>query len=125
MIIKRHKEQKSYSSDVCGILTEVLNTADVQNVSIIVADNIKPSKGHFHIISTEVYWVYRGKISLKFYEENKQDRPIIDLKEGDLVVIGPKTHHKVEKATKKNRLIVISNPRWTKKDEIISDVIPK
>ncbi|KKP70254.1 hypothetical protein A2011_03710 [candidate division CPR3 bacterium GWE2_35_7] len=120
MIIKNKSDQKSFSSDVCGMLTEILNTSDFKNLSIVIANNIKPSKGHFHKVSTEIYWVYKGKISLDTYDEDSQIRSTVNLDQESLIVITPNIHHKVLFASNNNKLIVISNPRWTKEDEFIS-----
>lgn len=107
------KQQNIINSDTCGELLEILNIKDVP-VSITQVKNIKPTKTHYHKIGTEIYWVKEGCISVKV-----NDNKIIELSEGEVLVISPNETHEVVDSSKKNEIIVINSPRWKQEDEFL------
>lgn len=108
MKLIKFEDQKIIDSQTCGKLLEVINSKE-SPVSITVADCIKPTKPHFHQISTELYWVLKGTVEVNNSVLNS----------GDLLIINPGEKHAVTKASKTNKVVVISYPTWSPSDEYL------
>lgn len=120
MIIKKMKDFKVVKNDACGQAIEILNTKDYEKCSIAIFDDVKESQGHFHQKADEIYWLQSGQITLQFFDSLQERRWEELLEPEELVVIPAGLHHKVIKSSAKNKLIVISVPRWTIEDQLPS-----
>lgn len=123
MIVKLLKDHIVKQSPICGELREILIGDEFPFLNIAVADNIKPTKGHFHKEFDEVYFVLDGYIGLKLYDP-KIDRICAEyLGANELCVISKGVHHEVTEASDTNKLCVISVPQFHSGDETLSDKI--
>jgi quercetin dioxygenase-like cupin family protein len=104
---------KQIQSDTCGSLIELLNDSNI-SVSITIAENLKPTKAHYHKSSTEIYWVEKGKLEIQVNRIKK-----FRLGEGNILVINPNEIHEVINASEENRVIILNSPNWKKEDEYI------
>lgn len=116
MKVVRKSDQMQIETETCGLLTEVVNSDDVP-ISIVLANDLKPTKPHYHKKAIEIYWVLEGKIDVVVTKENNKQK--VELKSGDLVVIEKEENHEVVSASKENKVIVINNPPWKKEDEYL------
>ncbi len=114
MKIVRKSEQKEIETETCGMLTEVLNNKNVP-VSLVLAENLQPTKPHYHKKTMEIYWVLEGKIDLVVTKGNEKQE--VKLQASDLVVIEKKESHEVTNASENNKVIVVNSPPWEKDDE--------
>ncbi|MHC1730344.1 MAG: hypothetical protein AB9866_30830 [Syntrophobacteraceae bacterium] len=107
------------NTDSCGLLREVLDTEDKLPLTLVIAEDIKPTKAHYHLNFQEIYFVMDGWLSMKFYD------PVADryweekILANELCIIEKNIHHVVAEASPKNRLCVIAVPGYS--DEIMSD----
>ncbi|KXK26700.1 MAG: Cupin domain protein [candidate division WS6 bacterium OLB20] len=101
---------KQIDSDFCGRLTEVLNVPE-QEISIAVLVDVSHTKAHYHQLSLEYYWLEEGELTVRVEDDE------VTMKAGDILAIMPGEAHEIVKASKKNRLIAISSPRYTPEDE--------
>jgi mannose-6-phosphate isomerase-like protein (cupin superfamily) len=123
MIVKLLKDHIVKQSPTCGELREILIGDEYPFLNIAVADNIKPTKAHFHKEFDEVYFVLDGYIGLKLYDP-KSDRIWTEyLGANELCVISKGIHHEVTEASDTNKLCVISVPQFHSGDETLSDKI--
>lgn len=114
---------KLVKSDFCGELLEVLNTEEYQEISVITAEDIKPTKGHYHKKTDEIYWILRGNIELLLHDILKNKTWTEDLNDRDLFIVRKGVHHRIKTSSERNKICVISHPRWEKEDEHKSELI--
>jgi len=88
-----------------------------------VAQDIKPTVAHYHKGFDEIYFVLDGSVNLKFFDPVTEKIWTQELAADELCVIGKGIHHKVIEASDKNRLCVITVPRFEESDEHLSDTI--
>jgi mannose-6-phosphate isomerase-like protein (cupin superfamily) len=123
MIVKLLKDHIVKQSPTCGELREILIGDEYPFLNIAVADNLKPTKAHFHREFDEVYFVLDGYIGPKLYDP-KTDRIWTEyLGANELCVISKGVHHEVTEASDTNKLCVISVPQFHSGDETLSDKI--
>jgi len=122
IVVKRAKDAKIVESQTCGSISEVLTGLDYPHCSIAVVNNIGITVGHFHETFDEIYWLEKGEISVLLYNPELEKKWTEKLSVGDVLVISKNVHHKVTKASTKNKLIAISVPAWKAEDEKISDL---
>jgi len=116
MKVIKKSDQTKIETETCGMLTEVINSNDIP-VSVVIANDLKPTKHHYHKKAVEIYWVLSGEIDLAVTKGKKKQE--VKLQKGDLAVIKEGEGHEVTKASEKNKVIVINSPPWKKEDEYL------
>jgi mannose-6-phosphate isomerase-like protein (cupin superfamily) len=123
MIVKLLKDHVVKESPTCGELREILIGNDYPFLNIAVAQDIKPTKAHFHQQFEEIYFVLDGWMNLELFDPETQKIWTQRLGANELCVIGKGIHHKLTEASDRNRLCVITVPRFSEADEHFSDKI--
>lgn len=118
-VVKKVPDHKEIKTDSCGLLREVLAIEDKLPLTLVIADDIQPTKGHFHRGFKEIYFVLDGTLSLKFYDPATDRYWEETLAANELCIIDANIHHVVTRSSPKNRLCVIAVPGYT--DETLSD----
>lgn len=118
MKVVRRSGQTEIETETCGLLTEVINSKDVP-ISIVLAENLQPTKPHYHKKAVEIYWVLEGEVELIVTKGSEKKE--VKLQNGDLVVIEKKEAHQVISASENNIVIVINSPPWEKSDEYLEN----
>lgn len=123
MIVKLLKDHVVKESPTCGELREILIGNDYPFLNIAVAQDIKPTKAHYHQQFEEIYFVLDGWMNLELFDPATQKIWTQRLAANELCVIGKGIHHKLTEACDSNRLCVITVPRFNEADEHFSDKI--
>ena len=118
-LVKKLQDHKNIATDSCGLLREILAVEDKLPLTLVTADDIKPTKGHFHPDFKEIYFVLDGWIALKFYNPATDQYWEERLEANELCIIDKDIHHVVTEASPKNRLCVIAVPGYS--GETMSD----
>lgn len=106
----------------CGEIHEILLGSEY-SPDIAIAPNIGPTKAHYHTGFDEVYFVLDGDLVLQLYDPESGGSTEQKLGANELCVITKGIHHKITKSSTKNRLCVITVPRFDASDEHPSEVI--
>lgn len=117
--VKHVADQVKIQTDACGALRGVISEADRAGIDIVMAVDIRPTKGHYHGAMTEIYMVVDGTISLKLYDPASGQRWCETLGPNELCIIPKGIHHVITAASTPNRLYVISLPKFA--GETLSD----
>lgn len=123
MITKKQSDFHYAANEYCGKIANILPREDSPHVSIAVAFDIKPTVGHYHLEFEEIYFVLDGTLELKFYDPKMKKTWEDEFAANELVVIPVGLHHKIIKASDKNRLCIITTPGWHVNDEYPSEVL--
>jgi len=123
MIVKLFKDNLVKQSPTCGELREILIGNDYSFLNIAIAQDIKPTKAHYHNGFDEIYFVLDGSMTLKFFEPLTSKVWTQELAANELCVISKGTHHKVTEASDENRLCIITVPGFDPSDEHLSHKI--
>lgn len=123
MLIKRITDQVIHYSSTCGEVIEILKKEDGLSLGVAIVENTQETQAHYHLTFDELYFVLDGEISLQLYLPHLNQVQNYDLKTNELCVITQGIHHKIIKASEKNRLCVISTPPFHAGDEHPSDLI--
>jgi oxalate decarboxylase/phosphoglucose isomerase-like protein (cupin superfamily) len=118
-VVKKLKDHKEINTDSCGLLREVLATEDNLPLTLVIADDIKPTKGHYHLNFKEIYFVLDGWLNLKFFDPATGQYWEESVTANEVCIIDKSIHHVVTGASAKNRLCVIAVPGYS--DETMSD----
>ena len=119
VVVKKLKDHVIINTDSCGLLREAIGIEDGLPLTLVVADDIKPTKGHYHLNFKEIYFLLDGSLSLKFYDPATGQYWEESLEANELCVIEKGIHHVVTASSPKNRLCVIAVPGYS--DEAMSD----
>ena len=123
MIVKLLKDHIVKQSTTFGELRETFIGDECPFLNIAVADNIEPTKAHFHREFDGIYFVLDGYVGLKL-NDPKSDRIWTEyLGANELCVISKGVHHEVTEASDTSKLCVISVPQFHSGDETLSDNI--
>ncbi len=123
MIVKLFKDHLVKQSPTCGELREILIGNDYPFLNIAIAQDIKPTIAHYHKEFDEIYFLLDGSMNLKFFDPVSDKVWTQKLSADELCVINKGIHHKVTEVSDKNRLCVITVPRFDGSDEHLSDRI--
>ena len=123
MKIKLIRDHKIIETDTCGQIREILSGGEHPNLDLALAIDIRPTKGHFHRTFDEIYFVLDGSVTLKTFDPKNEQREEHHLEANELCLITKGVHHQITQSSEKNRLCVISTPRWVADDEYLSDLI--
>jgi mannose-6-phosphate isomerase-like protein (cupin superfamily) len=117
MKVFKPADAKLINSNTCGKLVELLNQPDIP-ISITVAENLKPTKKHSHKESTEIYWVQEGFVEIEVNGNERTQKVILE--NNAILVVSPGETHQVVASSERNKVVVLSSPRWTPEGEILS-----
>ncbi len=123
MKVKLNKDHKIIETDTCGQIREILSGGEHPTLDLAVAIDIHPTKAHFHKTLDEIYLVLDGVVTLKTFDPSSGRREERQLQANELCFITKGIHHQITQSSEKNRLCVISTPRWVANDEYLSDSI--
>jgi mannose-6-phosphate isomerase-like protein (cupin superfamily) len=123
MIVKLFKDHLVKESPTCGEIREILIGNEYPFLNIAVAPDIKPTIAHYHKEFDEIYFVLDRSMTLKFFDPATEKTWTQKLAANELCVIGKGIYHKVTEASDKNKLCVITVPRFDVSDEHRSDKI--
>jgi mannose-6-phosphate isomerase-like protein (cupin superfamily) len=100
----------------CGLLSELTDDKDFKGMGISHIKIKDSTRKHRHKKLTEIYYVLKGSIDVEI--DNKK---IEHLKEGQMIMIFPKTTHKAWKTSKEDaELLVVCCPPWSENDEFLT-----
>lgn len=119
VLVKKVENHVAIDTGTCGVLREVLGLDAGLPLTIVIADDIGPTKAHYHKDFTEIYFVLDGTISLKLLDPATGKIREETLSANELCAIGKGIHHVITSSSPKNRLCVIAVPGFT--GEILSD----
>ena len=122
-IIKKQSDHEIKSSPMCGDVAQILNNSEQPGIDIAMLVNMKTTTAHYHRGFTEVYLVLDGELELKYFDPSTEAISETTLGPNELAVFKPGVHHQVVSASEKNRLCVISMPRFDPADEHVSQVL--
>jgi mannose-6-phosphate isomerase-like protein (cupin superfamily) len=123
MKVKLNKDHKIIETETCGQIREILSGSEHPDLDLALAIDIRPTKAHFHQTFDEIYFVLDGSVTLKTFDPSNGKRLEQRLEANELCVIPKGVHHQITHSSEKNRLCVISTPRWQAQDEHLSDLI--
>lgn len=123
MLTKKLADHVVVHSPFCGEIREILLGSDYDKLGIAVAIDIRPTTAHFHETFDEIYFVLDGELDLEFFDPESGTTWTESLSPNELAVVSKGIHHKVIKATEKNRLCIVSAPPFHVDDENPSDKI--
>lgn len=123
IIVKKHKDQCLKTSPTCGDILEILSNFDNPRIEIAMVFNVKPIAGHYHLGFEEIFLVLDGVINILFYEPSKDLVSEVTLRANELIVLTPGIHHRIASASEKNRLCIVTIPRFDPNDEYVSEKI--
>jgi mannose-6-phosphate isomerase-like protein (cupin superfamily) len=121
MIIRKTADQIVAQSPTCGEIRELLLGDAYPFLNIAVAQDIRPTRAHFHKGFDEIYFVLDGRLRLRFYEPDADRTWELELGGNELCVIPKGVHHVVVESSEANRLCVITVPGFDPADEHLSD----
>jgi len=117
MLTKKLGDHIVVHSPFCGEIREIITGADYDKLGIAVAIDIKPTTAHFHKTFDEIYFVLDGEIELEFYDPATENTLNEVLTANELTVVSKGVHHRVVRASERNRLCVVSAPPFHEDDE--------
>lgn len=117
MLTKKLADHIIVHSPFCGEIREIVAGNDYDKLGVAVAIDIKPTTAHFHRTFDEIYFVLDGELELEFYDPESDKTWAESLSANELTIVSKGVHHKVLRATEKNRLCVISAPPFHANDE--------
>ncbi|MBI4962372.1 MAG: hypothetical protein HY913_03775 [Desulfomonile tiedjei] len=123
MIVKLLKDHIIKQSPTCGPIHEILIGDEYPFLNIATAEDIKPTKAHYHERFDEIYFVLDGYIALKLYDPKSERIWTEYLGANELCVISKGIHHEVTEASGTNKLSIITVPGFHSDDEHLSDKI--
>jgi mannose-6-phosphate isomerase-like protein (cupin superfamily) len=123
MIVRLYKDHVVKESPTCGEIREILIGNDYPFLNVAIAQDIKPTKAHYHKKFDEIYFVLDGSMTLKFFDPATEKIWTQKLGANELCVIAKGIHHELTEASDKNRLCVITVPGFDASDEHLSDRI--
>lgn len=122
MILKKLTDHVVKESPTCGPIHEILRGAEC-SPNLAVAFDIGPTTPHFHTTFDEIYFVLDGSIRLRLYDPAASATTVHALSANEVCVITRGIHHEIVDASPRNRLAVITTPRFNVSDEHPSDVL--
>ena len=123
MIFKQLSDHVVVESPTCGTISEILKNGEYAPLGIATAVDIKETQGHYHETFDEIYFMLDGQITLEVYDPSTKKKTVYPIHENELFIVTKGLHHKIIKASGKNRLCVISVPPFHQDDEHPSDVL--
>jgi mannose-6-phosphate isomerase-like protein (cupin superfamily) len=123
MIVKLYKDHVVKQSPTCGELREILIGNEYPFLNIAVAQDIKPTRAHYHNGFDEIYFVLDGWMNLKLFDPKTEKIWTQRLEANELCVITKGIHHELTETSDTNRLCVITVPGFVESDEHLSDKI--
>ena len=123
VIVKKIKDEKTAVNPYCGEVTSLLTGMDFPQLSVALAFDIKPTIAHFHKIFVEIYFLLDGSLTMEFADPATNKIWQQELSGNELCLIGTGIHHRIIKASDKNRLCVIASPAWFAEDEYPSNLL--
>lgn len=122
MILKKLTDHVVKESPTCGPIHEILRGAEC-SPNLAVAFEIGPTTPHFHTTFDEIYFVLDGSIRLRLHDPDTSSTTVHTLAANEVCVITRGIHHEIVAASPRNRLAVITTPRFDISDEHPSDVL--
>ena len=123
MKVKLSRDHKVIETYTCGQIRELLSGGEYPGLDLALAIDIRPTKAHFHDTFDEIYFVLDGALTLRTYDPSNGKREDHRLEANELCIVTKGVHHQITESSEKNRLCVISLPRWVADDEHLSDLI--
>lgn len=120
MILKHLSDHVIKHSPTCGAIHEVLRGQEY-SPNLAIAFDIGVTTPHYHKSFDEIYFVIEGAIDLRLHDPESEATTNHRLEANELCVITKGIHHQVTSASPKNRLAVITVPRFDMSDEHFSD----
>ncbi len=102
---------------------ELLTNEDYKDASIAITRNCFATKGHYHTTFDELYLLLEGTITLQVIDTKSGQIKEVLMRENDICVVPKNMHHRIDNASEKNVLCVISLPGWRMDDEIPSELL--
>ncbi len=124
MILKHLADHVIKQSPTCGAIHEVLRGKEY-SPNIAIAFDIGVTTPHYHQTFDEIYFLIEGWIDLRLFDPATNAISNHHLEANELCVITKGIHHQVTSASPKNRLAVITVPRFDPTDEHVSDQLTK
>lgn len=121
MLVKQVDDHNVIQSATCGTVREILTGDEYKPFGLAVCFDIKPTVAHFHKTFDETYFVLEGELELALYDPAQDKFDAVKLGPNEAAVITKGIHHKITKASPKNRLAVISAPPFHGNDEFPSE----
>jgi mannose-6-phosphate isomerase-like protein (cupin superfamily) len=122
MIFKFLADHVVKTSPTCGAIHEVLRGAEY-SPNVAIAFDISATIPHYHKTFDEIYFVIDGQIDLRLHNPATGQTTVHHLEANELCVITKGIHHEIMAASSRNRLAVMTVPRFDISDEHLSDVL--
>lgn len=123
MIKKKPEDHILHSCPYAREMREILKVSEYDKIGLAVGVDLFQMEAHYHKSFDEIFYVLEGNMDCEFYDPDEDKTWTAELSQGDTLVVPKGVHHKVIKASPKNRLLVISIPPYHADDEIPSDKI--
>ena len=68
MLVRKVADHQVKQSPWCGEIREILTGAAYRPLSVAVALDIRPTKGHYHRGFDEIYFVLDGSLTLRLHD---------------------------------------------------------
>jgi len=122
MILKHLADHVVKTSPTCGAIHEILRGVEC-SPNIALAFDIGRTVPHYHTSFDEIYFVLDGTIDLRLHDPATAGTTLHNLVANEVCVITRGVHHEIVSSSPKNRLAVITTPRFEVSDEHRSDVL--
>jgi mannose-6-phosphate isomerase-like protein (cupin superfamily) len=114
-MIRNHKNVRPYVTKDGSLIRELFHpsSSDIEGFSIAEADvrQGQETDAHLHKTSQEVYYILRGSVAMRLGNE------ILEVKEGDAVIILPGMVHSIRNTGKKSmRILCVCSPAYEHND---------
>ncbi|MFZ4599931.1 MAG: hypothetical protein ACOYNN_14905 [Terrimicrobiaceae bacterium] len=122
MILKLLADHVVKTSPTCGAIHEVLR-GEEYSPNVALAFDIGVTTAHYHRTFDEIYFVIDGSIDLQLHDPATCQTTSHHLVANELCVISKTVHHRITSASPRNRLAVLTIPRFDASDEHLSDIL--
>ena len=116
MIKKTPENHVLYDCDYAREMRQILSGEEYNNMGLAIAVDLGVMEAHYHSGFDEIFYLLEGSLECKFYDPKEDRTWTEELSVGDTLVVSKGVHHKLLKASEKNRLMVISIPPWHPED---------
>ena len=116
MDVRDVKDIEGYITKDGSLVKEIFHPSNskIKNLSFAIAVVEKETKAHYHVKSEEVYFILKGGGTIIVDNVRKE------VKAGDVILIPPKSVHKVIRKSKEKLVIVCaSSPPYSHNDTVL------
>jgi len=108
----RNRKSIPVTKDACERLQELYHS---KNISVSYATITNKTQAHKHKKTEELYYIVKGHGTMRIGTN------LVKIREGDIIPIPKSTYHAIENVALPIEIVVVTHPRWTRKDQILKN----